>query len=399
MKLLAAFLRFSDRSFPWTLGNALAVAAFLVALLAAATFWPNCLTAFLCVTGLLIALAFLNHHAFLQLLHEGYGVRAFECGKYAEAEGHFRKSWARAQMLLPMDQARPRVLRWLTLATRAQGNYDDAEAFALKWVAQSEKSLGTNHPATLVAVDALAQVYETLARYGEALPLLERIVDARETRKSTEPLEYAKALDSLGSLWMTLARPERAEPYFQHAFEVASQSLDSSSREALIACGLFCLTRVAKHPNEAAALAESAVARAEKSWPASTTLADCLSVLAMVRRYQSRYGEAEEILRRSLDIRKKCHPRNPLVTHEDLGSLARILLHQGQWADAEECFRETLRLRDEYLAPTDLAIVTVLLEYAELMELMNRLDEAHGLRQRAEQILEFHKALHGDQQA
>ena len=50
----------------------------------------------------------------------------------------------------------------------------------------------------------------------------------------------------------------------------------------------------------------------------------------------------------------------------------------------------------EYLAPEDLQIAFVLEDYAALLELMGRAEEAHANEHRAKQIREFHSPLRID---
>ena len=70
-----------------------------------------------------------------------------------------------------------------------------------------------------------------------------------------------------------------------------------------------------------------------------------------------------------------------------------ILQAQGRWTQAEECYKESLQLREKYFAPEDPAIARILEDYAELLELMGRMDDAHTHANHARQIREFHAPL------
>ena len=138
-------------------------------------------------------------------------------------------------------------------------------------------------------------------------------------------------------------------------------------------------------------LAESALERAEhEPAPLRMPVAYALHQLAYVRRFQERFEEAEDQLRRAMAIVQEAAPDNAMVLHGYLHLLGVILRYQSRWAEAEDCFRETLRLREEYCAPEDLAVARVLEDYAEILELMNRMEEAHAMEHRAKQIRDFH---------
>lgn len=119
-------------------------------------------------------------------------------------------------------------------------------------------------------------------------------------------------------------------------------------------------------------------------------IALCVCQLAFMRRFQERFDEAETLLRRAMAIKKTFNPRNPMVLHEDLHLLGVILRHQGRWSEAQECYRETLRLREEFLAPEDLAIARISEDNAELLQLIGRSEEAHAHERLAKQIRDFH---------
>lgn len=218
MTVLMAFIDFAFRSFEHTVGNLLAVLVF-VALIVVLPAW----TVPLLVVGLVIALALLNGRAFRQLYYEAHGSKAFEEGRHAEAEACFRNSWALAQSLRKNDPARSRLLEWLSTVTHAQGKHEDAEAFAREWLANDEKTLGSDHLRTVSAMQNLGEILCTTARHQEALPLLEKALSVREKWQRTDPVEYAMCLQWLGAVWHHLHEPEKAEAFLARASAILGQ--------------------------------------------------------------------------------------------------------------------------------------------------------------------------------
>jgi tetratricopeptide (TPR) repeat protein len=333
-----------------------------------------------------------NWRAFMQATSEGHGVKAFQEGRHADAEGHFRTATDYAASLRADDPCRGRLLERCTELARAQGKYDDAEKLAQQWIKAEEAAWGDADPHTLRAVESLATMYDDIARHAQALPLLEQALRGRESRRQFEAYEYALCLTRMAEHWCRLERYERAEAPIRQACEILRRSNADATIEGLAAASMMALVCVhVDKLDEADLLAQSALALAKKNpAPASMPVAYCLQRLAYVRRYQDRFAEAEELLRQAISIVQRAAPNNPFALHGDWHLLGVILKEQGRWAEAEECYRDTLRLRDEFLAPEDLSIARAEENYAELLELMGRNDEAHVHANRAASIREFH---------
>jgi tetratricopeptide (TPR) repeat protein len=58
-----------------------------------------------------------------------------------------------------------------------QGRYGEAEPLYQRALAARERVLGAEHPDTLVSVNNLAGLYERQGRYGEAEPLYQRALE------------------------------------------------------------------------------------------------------------------------------------------------------------------------------------------------------------------------------
>ena len=341
---------------------------------------------------LLIWFIVVNYRSLQQTTQEIFGEKACQQGQYAEAEEHYRQAWGLAQHLAENDPCRGRIIKRLTELTRLRGNYDDAESFGRYWICSEELAWGEGHPHALCAVQELAELYDQIARHRLARPLLETVLKAREAHQQEEPMEFVRCLLGMGGHWCRVECYPKAEPYLRQALAIVQERLDSGCPERL--CTAVNLSLVCAHLNkldEAELLMQSALELAEKNpEPALLPVAYCLSGLAYVYRFQERFEEAEELLRRSMAIVQRALPLQPLALHGDWHMLGVVLRYLSRWAEAEECFLQALRLREEYLAPEDLAIARVLENYAELLELMGRAEEAHAHEHRAHQIRDFH---------
>jgi tetratricopeptide (TPR) repeat protein len=324
--------------------------------------------------------------------HEAHGARELSLNQPSNAEKRYRMALQWAESIGLDSLWVNRILEQLVQVARKQGSYDDAEAFARDWLLAEQRAYGNDHPRAAHAMEQLAEIYNHIARHHQARPLLEDALRVREAHQQKQPAEYVRCLDALGSLWCRLERFDLAEPFFRKAVAVVQQNPDHDSPDSFAAAsGLSTVCVHLDKVAEADALAQSALTLAEENpEPASLPVAFCLSQLAYVRRFQDRFEEAEELLRRAMDIVKRAVPNHAMLTHGDLHLLGVILRYQSRWAEAEECFQEVLRLRQEYCAPEDLSIARVLEDYADLLELMGRLDEAAMHQNHAKQIRDFH---------
>ena len=101
-----------------------------------------------------------------------------------------------------------------------------------------------------------------------------------------------------------------------------------------------------------------------------------------------RYGEAEPLLWRALEIReKRVGMEHPDVAHE-LNNLAQLLKTQGKYAEAEPLLRRILTIREEMLGIEHLDVAHDLNNLAELLRAESKYDEAEPLFRRALAIRE-----------
>ena len=182
------------------------------------------------------AVSWFSRVAFTQLMHEAHGMRARQQNRLTDAETHLRKSLAAADRLGPRDPSRARVLEHLTAVARAQGKYDDAESFGRSWIDAEEKISGPDHSRTARAMEALAEVYDGIARHRHAQPLLEKALEIRQ-RRTDELAEYAACLNALGELVPARA-VRKSRSLFRDALPSCAASRPASPDGLVAACNL-----------------------------------------------------------------------------------------------------------------------------------------------------------------
>ncbi len=140
---------------------------------------------------------------------------------------------------------------------------------------------------------------------------------------------------------------------------------------------------------EAKAIAafQAAIARRE-SLADPTPLATSLSYLAALYRSQGRYGEAEPLFVRSLQIIEQQLGTDHPDTATSLNNLAALYESQGRYSEAEPLYVRSLQIREQQLGADHPDTATSLNNLALLYESQGRYGEAEPLYVRSLQIKE-----------
>jgi tetratricopeptide (TPR) repeat protein len=139
-------------------------------------------------------------------------------------------------------------------------------------------------------------------------------------------------------------------------------------------------------------LLESAVAiRTERAESDELALAESLYHQAALLDNQGRYEEAEEPIRRAVEIQERTLGENPVLC-QSLNVLGNVLWHQGRLDEAEVVHRQALEIRDRILPPDHTDIGQSLHNLGALRYFDNDLAEAENMWRRSAEI---EKAAHG----
>src|SRR5262245_18576301 len=103
---------------------------------------------------------------------------------------------------------------------RASGNYAAALAEAQKLEAAVKMRFGTNHENYAVALNTLANVYESQGKYAEAEAYNTRALAIVEARLGKEHLEVATTLNNLADVSREQGKNAEAEVYLKRALAI-----------------------------------------------------------------------------------------------------------------------------------------------------------------------------------
>ena len=120
----------------------------------------------------------------------------------------------------------------------------------------------------------------------------------------------------------------------------------------------------------------------------SANLATSLNRLAALYDSQGRYGEAEPLYIRALQIREQQWGADHPHTAQSLNNVAGLYYSQGRYGEAEPLYRRALQIREQQLGADHPSTATSLNNLAELYRSQGRYGEAEPLVSRALQIRE-----------
>jgi len=339
-----------------------------------------------------------------QLLNQA-GYYLYIRARYAEAEPlHRRALEIREAALGPNHPDTATSLNNLGVLLRVQGRYGEAELLLRRALEIREAALGPNHLDTAISLNNLALVLQDQGRYGEAEPLHRRALEIREAELRPDDPDMFYTLKDLAELLRAQGRFAEAEPLLRRALEIREAALDPDHpgranilntatmlSTATILQSLGVLLRHQGRYGEAEPLLRRALEIREATLgPDHPDTALSLNYLGVLLRFKGRFAvaEAEPLLRRALEIRKAALRSDHPDIAQSLNNLALLLQDQGRLADAEPLYRLALAIRKAALGPKHCKTASILNNQALLLQAQGKFAEAGPLYRRALAIFE-----------
>ncbi len=257
-------------------------------------------------------------------------------------------------------------------------------------------SLSAHPAAQAQLLDVIGRVYQSLGRFDEAQPLIERSLATRRRTFGAEHALVGDSLTHLGDLLILRGRYEEAERAAREALAIHDATAGRESAAAAEDLGLIGAARASRgeRATAKAPLDEALAIRRRVLKPDDPAIAENLSALAYVAsnagdyaEMETRYAEALAILRRAFGAR---HPRLAL----GLNNLAAAYDNRGRYEDAHRLHREALEMRRQLFGDTHPAVATSLNNLSTILQKMERHAEAEPL---AREVVALRRRLLGDE--
>ncbi len=271
-----------------------------------------------------------------------------------------------------------------------QGQYEQAIRLLLKARDVRDTLNTSDSPALLETLNNLASCYLFKGDYEQAESLFVRVLALCEAMYGAVHGDVAVALNNLALLYQQQGRYREAEHYVRRALTIWEEAHEQESID--LARALNNLAMLYQHQgklNEAESLYRRGLAIWEaRQGPSHPDLAVQLNNLASLYQQQGRYALAEPLYRRVLEIREKTlGPQHPMLAHSLIG-LALSYRHSGRYAEAEALLQQALKIRKRALGPDHAEVAHSLVQLARFYSSQGKHSQAETLYQQALKIRE-----------
>jgi tetratricopeptide (TPR) repeat protein len=216
-----------------------------------------------------------------------------------------------------------------------------------------------------------------------------------EAQASSDPPHLNLSRHNLAQVYQDQKRYPEAELIFRQQLEDALKASQPNTQVHAAHMGLARLYNeqgklADAEEHYAAALAET---EKPKVWPDRELYVSTALWLARFYVEHGRYGDAEPLFRRLVEIREADRPSDASLPHY-LQELAKICEAQEKYAAAEELYRRALKIAEAQDEPKDFVIVRALDELAQFFHARGRYAEAEDLSRRSLASVEEKIRLH-----
>jgi serine/threonine protein kinase/tetratricopeptide (TPR) repeat protein len=243
-------------------------------------------------------------------------------------------------------------------------------------------------------LDLMGRVYQSLGKYDEAQPLMERSLQVRRTALGEEHPAVAESLAHMGELSSMRGRYDEAEAQLRDALSRHERTIGRESAEAATDLHLLGAVLVDKGDiPQGRRLIEEALAIRRRVLPAGhLDLAESYAGLAYTASRAGEFEQMERWHRESLTLLRQTlgerHPRVALA----LNNLAAAIDERGRYDEAEKLHREALAMRRQLFGDEHPAVATSLNNLGNVLLSQEKYDEAEGLYR---QVVDLRKRLLG----
>ena len=259
---------------------------------------------------------------------------------------------------------------WRTEIERGTALRDSKLYFEARQVFESAlkkaEAFGGDDVRVAVTLNSLALVHHLSGEHTKAAPLYERSAEILRGALGAEHPEIAKILSSLYELYMQQQQFERARQTSFDRLSILEKTLDSNDPQLVqpltdVALASFKLGRLM----DAEDFQRRALAISRLAGGTDAAAATGLSNLGVILAADNRFSAAAEALRESIEIRT-ARAAESIDVARDMAHLADAYAKRLQFAEAEQLLVRSLELRRRHLSAEHSEVATTLNNLGEL---------------------------------
>jgi serine/threonine protein kinase/tetratricopeptide (TPR) repeat protein len=306
--------------------------------------------------------------------------------RYDEAEPLYRRALAiREKTLGPVHPEVAICFYNIALLYYYKGEYGEAEKYYHQALDIQRQSLGENHPDVAATLESLATIFHRRGDYDEALSFYKRALAIEEKSFGPDNPELVSALQSIGLLYAEKGDFDTAETLIKRALKIMEGAFGSDHirvTDSLEYLGYIYTTT--ERYDEAEALYQKVLTIRENEMGSEySKLSRVLNGLGHIYDKWAQYEKAEQYFLRALDICEKNPGADAYARADSLHNLGALYFRGlGENEKAEAYFKEALEFETEVYGAESKERKETLTEYAELLRMLGRSDEAKALESR-----------------
>ena len=342
--------------------------------------------------ALAIRLEELGHdHADTASSLNNLGAIYLELQRFPAARQALESALAIKVRILERDDVRIAVnLNQLSLLSAQESQFESAVERSREALEIYRSALGSEHPRTARALNSLGNNLDLAGYYSEATEALREAIDIQERVLGPVHPDLALSLGNLGGLFMMNGRLEESRPLLERSLSIRQEVLGSDHPRLGASLGRLGLLymKLGEYDLAAVFYEQSLETLLKKFTPTHRrVIATQLNLSSLLFRLE-RYQESEDVAN---EARRSLEEAGLSVSHEmsaALGHLAMLCRFTSRPKESEAFFVEAINLRRQVLGPTHPRLVTLLENFAELLEELGRSREAYGFLEEARRIKE-----------
>ena len=205
------------------------------------------------------------------------------------------------------QQAQLYLLHKVACCLDINRQHSEAYPLILRRLAETEKTLGPEHPMTLQSIDQLASNLTDQKRFSEAEPMCRRAVDGLKETLGSEHVDTLKSLTLLAMILEEQSKYMESEELYRSVLEAKERMLGHEHMETLTSLNNLAISLEKQGRYEQAANIHQQVLEVREKVLGSENpdTLQTLDNLAVVLGWQGHYKKMEEMHRRMMEVKKR----------------------------------------------------------------------------------------------
>jgi tetratricopeptide (TPR) repeat protein len=295
---------------------------------------------------------------------------------------------ARVEALQDQPDVQAELLEVIGSVYQSLGKFNEARPLVERAVEIRRREYGEMHAEVGESLSRLGDIMTAQGKYSEARETLEKALAINEAVAGRESAATATSLHLLAAVLVDLGDPARGRELFEQALAIRQRVLkpedpdiaESLSGLAYAASAMGDFEEMERRHSEALQLLRKAFGDRHPR------VALALNNLAVAVDNPGRYEEAERLHRQALAMRREIFGDEHPSVATSLNNLTNVLQRQEKYAEAEPLLRQVVALRRKLLGDDHPSTGTSLNNLAVLLFRMNRPQEAEPVMREAREL-------------